>query len=129
MYFEESLRIELMAIEGLENKVYPLTASEGTNPPYVVYTSSEGVFEKTLDGGYITGTKEIECEIHILTGSYSNLKTLSREVITKITSFQGRVIGGLDGVRIVDVEYDNPHEEYIEDLQEYLCVLTLTVKL
>jgi hypothetical protein len=129
VYFEEGLKTELTSISGLTNKVFPLSANEGVTTPYVVYISSEGEYEKALGGGYLVGTKEVNCELHILHGSYASLKDLTRQVITKLISFQGRVIGGVGGVKVYDVKYDVIHEQYIDELFQYLCVISVTVKI
>jgi hypothetical protein len=127
MYFEEALVVELGSISGLSNKVFPITAIEGTVAPYVVYVSSEGVAEKDLEGYDLL--REIDCEIHIVSNSYAEMKSLTRSVISTIQSFQGRVIGGTDGVMIYDVTLDNPHEQWNNDLFQYICILPITVKI
>ncbi|MCP8969723.1 DUF3168 domain-containing protein [Ectobacillus ponti] len=121
MLFEEALRAELSALDGLNNKVFPLNATEGTAPPFVVYVSNNGVQDKTLSG-YLS-TREVECEINIIHGTYSSMKALSQQVLEKILSFQGRIIGGQNGILIRNVTYHSPVELYESEILCYRSVL------
>jgi hypothetical protein len=127
MNFEEALKNELNSITNLANKVFPLTAIEGVKTPYLVYVSSEGIQEKYLEG--YRGSKEVDCELHILNDSYAGLKDITRQVISKVISFQDRVIGGVDGVWIQDVTYERVTEQYIDQLFQYLCVISIRVRI
>jgi hypothetical protein len=130
MNFEEALRAELGTLTELSNKVFPLNADEGTKAPYVVYISSEGVQVKTLQG--YMGNKEVDCEINILHDSYANMKALTKEVLAKIISFQGRSIGDLfskDGPFIQNVTYSKPVEIYEKEVSLYRSVIDITVKI
>jgi hypothetical protein len=127
MNFEEALKNELNGIPDLANKVFPLAATEGVKTPYLVYVSSEGIQEKYLEG--YKGSKEIEGELHILSDSYSGLKDITRQVITQVISFQDRVIGGVDGVWIQDVTYERVTEQYIDQLFQYLCIISIKVRI
>ena len=127
MNFEEALDNELSGIPQLTNKIFPLAATEGVKTPYLVYVSSEGVQEKYLSG--YAGNKEVDCELHILNDGYAGLKDITRQVIDKVISFQDRVIGGDNGVWIQDVTYERVTEQYIPELYQYLCVLSITVRI
>jgi hypothetical protein len=127
MYFEEALKTELMSIDGLSNKVFPLTAIEGVETPYIVYISSEGLQEKYFEG--YSDSKEIKAELHILSNEYPSLKDMTRQVISKVISFQSRVIGGVDGVMVYDVTYDKVTEQYIPELFQFLCVIAISVRI
>ena len=125
MDFEEALHAELTYIAGLEEKVFPLNAAEGENAPYVVYASSEGIQEKSLDG--FSTTKEITCDIHVIHTSYSEMKSLLQQVINRVTTFPGRIIGG--GVLVKDLEYSNVDENRNDDTQEYIGSFDITVRI
>lgn len=125
MTFDEALRDELSLLDGLANKVFPLHATEGTKAPYVIYVSSEGLRDKILDG-YL-GSGVISCEINILQTSYSGLKTLSKYVIEKIISFQGRTIGA--GPFIKDVTYQTSPAIYEKEVNLYRTVLDIKVRI
>lgn len=127
MNFEEALRNELNSITLIANKIFPLAATEGVKTPYLVYVSSEGIQEKYLEG--YRGSKEVDCELHILSDSYSGLKDITQQVIESVISFQGRVIGGDNGVWIQDVTYEKGTEQYIPELYQHLCILSITVRI
>ncbi|CEG26010.1 tail completion protein gp17 [Bacillus sp. B-jedd] len=126
MNFEEALRQELSDIASLNNKVYPLVAPEGTEAPYVVYVSSEGIQDKSFDG-YLQ-TRTVDFEMNVFAGKYSNLKALTKEVIAKIVSFQGREIG-TRGPVIQNVTYHKPVEAYDKDTKLYVSVFDIKVKI
>jgi len=126
MNFEEALRNELSSIPQIANKIFPLAATEGVKTPYLVYISSEGVQEKYLDG-YV-GSKEVDCELHILNDSYAGLKDITRQVIEKVTTFQKRNIGGTGGIWIQDFTYERSTEQYIDQLFQYLCIVSIKVR-
>jgi hypothetical protein len=127
MNFEEALRNELSSIPQIANKIFPLAATEGVKTPYLVYISSEGVQEKYLDG--YAGSKEIECELHILNDSYAGLKDITRQVISKVVKFQQSIIGGDGGVWVQNLTYERPTEQYIDQLFQYLCIVSLKVRI
>jgi hypothetical protein len=110
--FEEALVYELETIPEINGKVYPLTAREGIEPPFVIYVSSEGEETQTLNG--YADTKEITCEIHVVSDSYGEMKELTKDVIAKCKTFYGRQIG-VDGDFIKSFTYIDPIEEHDED--------------
>lgn len=125
MNFEEALASELDSIEGLEGKVYPMGAKEGVKPPFVIYVSSEGVQDKTLDG-YLT-SKEIDCEIHVVHKKYANMKTLTKLVLAKLQTFYGRSIG-TDGPFIKGFSYEKPVEVHEKEVQLYRSSFDIHVR-
>lgn len=126
MNFEEALRNELNTIPELTNKVFPLAAIEGVKTPYLVYISAEGIAQKDLNG--YSGVKEVHAELHILADEYSSLKDIAQEVISVVVSFPSRAIGGTGGLKIYDMTYDKITEQYIPELLQYLCVISITVR-
>lgn len=125
MNFEEALVAELGSIIGLENKVFPIMATEGDKPPFVIYVSSEGSEDKTLDG-YLN-SKEIECEIHVIQTSYSKMKTLTKEVISKLKTFYGRNIGE-SGPFIKNLSYEKPTEVHEREVGFYRSSFDIKVR-
>lgn len=107
---------ELETITELKNKVFPLNAPEGTDAPYLVYISSEGQYDKSLDG--FLDTKELGCELNILNVGYKNLKNLSKKVMDKLKSFEGRNIG-TDGMYIQELTFDDDSPELYEDQVQF----------
>lgn len=125
MKFEEALEAELTVIAGLNDKVFPLNATKGTPVPYVVYVSSEGLPDKCFDGHL--NSREVGCEINILASSYRNLKSLSKLVMDKLISFQGRIIG-TDGPTIDNITFDDDSPELYEDqVKFYRKIINITV--
>jgi len=127
MSFEDALTIELEEIEGLMDKVFPLNAEEGTKAPYVIYVSSEGEQDKTLDG-YLP-TRDVDAEINVLQHSYSGMKYLTKQVLSKLISFQSRYIGGTEDIYIKSVTYRKPVELYEEQALLYRSVIEFTVNI
>lgn len=128
MSFEIALREELTAVSGLENKLFPSDAPEDTPSPYVVYDSSEGVQDKSLDG-YLS-SKAVECALNVVCSSYKALKTLSPEVIQRLLSFEQRTIGVTAPVFVQELRLDgNSMDFYDPDIQMYRCVIEFTAYL
>lgn len=126
MDFEQCLYNELNTIPNI-GKVFPLNVIEGNKPPFTVYESSNGVQEKTLTG-FVAST-EIEGTLYIVQTSYSSVKSVSRDVINKLQSFQSRRIGGTDGVFVYDVTYQKPKELYDNQNLLYQVTIDFTVKI
>jgi hypothetical protein len=125
MDFEQALSYELQAIPELVDRVFPQMAIDDLEPPFVVYISSEGERVQTLSG--YTDLTELSCEIHILTGTYENLKSLTKVVISQITSFFNRNIG-INGPRIKSVSYVEPIEDYENELNIYRSSFDIRVR-
>jgi hypothetical protein len=126
MHFEEGLVYELESIEGLNDKVFPLYAEEGEQPPFLVYASSEGETTQTLDGW--TMEKRIICEIHVIAKSYGKMKILAKAVIDKLMTFQGRAIG-IDGPVVKSLSFEQPVEVHDKDYQYYRTSFELIVRI
>ncbi|WP_066316960.1 DUF3168 domain-containing protein [Bacillus sp. FJAT-29814] len=125
MNFEEALRAEFETIPGLSNKIFPLAAPEGEKAPFLIYVSSDGIPDKSLQG-YLS-TREVVCEIYILHDSYASMKALTKAVVAKIISFQGRVIGE-NGPFIQNATYDDPVKRYEKEISLYRSAFDLRVK-
>lgn len=126
MNFEEALVEELSSIEGLNDKVFPLNATEGTNPPFIIYVSSEGEQDQTLTG--YTDTKALTCEIHLIAETYSELKSLIKLVIAKLQTFFARAIG-TNGPVIKSFAMDEPLEAHEEEVGYSRCSFDIRVRI
>jgi cytochrome oxidase Cu insertion factor (SCO1/SenC/PrrC family) len=126
MDFETALYNELNPISGI-GKVFPLKVIDGIKPPFTVYESSDGTQEKTLSG-FVNST-EIDGTIWVVTTSYSSMKSVSRAVISKLQSFQGRIIGGSGGVMVYEITYDKVRETYDDNVQFYQAMIDFTVRI
>lgn len=122
--FEEALVMELASIPSFANKVFPLFAVEGTEPPFIVYISSEG--EQTQDLNGFAQTKELRCEINVIAESYTGMKENAKLVIDKITSFFGRSIG-MAGPFIKSISYEQPNELHDKEYGYYQCSFDIRV--
>jgi hypothetical protein len=134
MSFEKALGDELITTSsdlkevtdnGILEKVFPIYAPEGTIAPFIIFVSSEGVQDKSFQG-YLT-SKEVDCEIYIVHNSYSGMKALTKEVLAKILSFQGRAIGD-NGPFIQDVTYEKPIEKYENEVKLYRSAFDMKVR-
>lgn len=120
MNFEQGLHFELQSIPGLNKRVFPINAKEGTTVPFVVYTKSSGDMVKTLDG--LTKTRDIVYEIDILCETYADLQTKFHVIKAKLSSMIGRTIG--TGTVLVQSMYiQNINELYEEQPSWYRMTL------
>ncbi len=126
MDFEQALVHELSSIPVFNGRVFPQTAQEGTNPPFILYISSEGEKVQTL-GGYVDN-KEMSVTIQVVGQTYEDLKSLIRQVIDKVVSFFGRPIG-IDGPTVQAFEYTEPTEAYNEELDFHSSTFDIKVNL
>lgn len=125
MTFEEALRTELINITTLNNKVYPLNAPEGTVAPYIVYKSSEGLNDKSLNG--FLESKEVSCELDVIHNSYANMKTLAKLIMDKLKSFEERTIGTA-GPHIEELTFDDDCPElYESEINQYRKTINFKV--
>lgn len=122
--FEQALVVELGSIQGLSNKVYPITAIEGLPAPYIAYGSSDGLRDKAL-GGYLN-SKSIDAELNIIASTYADMKRLSTAAVDKIISLESRVIGN-GGPYIQELTYTRPVELYENLPKLYRCVIELKI--
>lgn len=125
MDFEEALCAELQAISGLQNKVFPQNAEEGTEPPFVVYISSGGEKVQTLDG--YTDLTELSFEAHVVATSYEGMKGLTKAVLDRVKSFFQRSIG-TDGPTIKSVSHFEPVEDFQQDQNYHKSTVSVRVR-
>ena len=111
--FEEALTAELEAITGLTDRVFPLNATEGLEPPFIVYISNNG--EEIMDLGGFSGMYELNAEIHVVAEDYEELKSLEKQVLDKVKSFWGRSIGD-GGPLIKSITLTEPIESHENEL-------------
>lgn len=116
MEFEQALTSELRTISGLSNKVFPLSAPDGTIPPFLVYYKSRSEMVKTLSG--TTKMRNGLYEIDILAKTYAELQTKFNLIKAKLLSFAGRTIGE-SGILVQDVTIENFVEIYEGEVKWY----------
>jgi len=125
MDFEQAMVYELQTITGLSGKVFPSAPEEGTQAPYVVYNSSEGEPIMTLGGP--TNMTELSCEIHVITESYEQLKSLTKAVLDRIRSFFQRAIGQ-NGPHIRSISHIEPVEDIDTNLNYHKSSFDIRVR-
>ena len=102
MDFEQALRAELFTILKLPNKVFPLTAPEGTATPFIIYQKSNVEILKTFDG--ISFTRNALYELDLIAKTYAELQTLWLALKNKLIDLQGRTIGTTLNIQNVTIE-------------------------
>ena len=124
MTFEEALRTELITIEELNEKVFPLTAPEGTEAPYLIYVCSRGQNDKALDG--FQKSKSVSVEINVIHERASRMRALARQVKALVMSMEKRRIAN-EGPYIGEIVCENEGTElYEHEVDLYRCVFDLT---
>jgi hypothetical protein len=101
--FEKALTEELEKV--LPDAVYPLVAPEGTPLPFIVYASSYGDRDLTLDGYQIN--KEIEVSVQVVASSYFEMKQYTNTMIDALIALK---VMGTDRIPVQHVHYEKPHE-------------------
>lgn len=125
--FEAALETELKTISALGNRVFPAHAPEANKnggTPYLVYVSSEGLQDKTLDG--YMDSKSVRAEVNIIADRYGTMKAITRDVVALLVGFEGRVIG-TDGPFISELTYNAPVELYEEKPALHRCLVEFDV--
>jgi hypothetical protein len=134
MNLEDALSIELRSITEFSKEkdettiynIYPLNAPEGVEAPYLVYLSGELMEVKSLDGFISYGNVNIE--LNILALEYSDMKDLSKKVLTLIKTFLKRKIGD-DGpyIQNLTLDPDSP-EMWEEQVKLYRKIISFNIK-
>lgn len=128
MKFEPALKQELSVITALNNRIYPLNSPEakaGNGVPYLIYGSSEGLRDKSLGEGYLSG-KTVRGELNVVATRYSEMKSITAEVVDILISMEQRVIG-TNGPYIQELTYSAPVELYESLPNLYRCVIDFEV--
>jgi hypothetical protein len=118
MTFDEILRSELIKINGINNKVYPLVAPKNEDAPFVVYKKGLTLFSKTHDG--IELKHDSTYNIVVIEKTYSNLQALELSVINKLIEMLEVHVKGLT----VSVTGN----DYVEEIDWYRSDIELKVK-
>ena len=120
---EKALSYELNKVSGLENRIFPMNASEGQKPPYLVYITSKRPL-KDLDG--VTENKECYLILNVLCSSYSQMKDISKKIEDIITKFPLRTIGE-ENLYIQDIDLSDITENYEEQLRLHRGIIPFTL--
>lgn len=77
---------QLKSVQGI-SKIYPVTAPEKTQAPYIVYYTTNTNRVKDLESGY-DGLIEATYEVNIIDKSYKNLIETKDNIVSKLKSMQ-----------------------------------------
>ena len=83
MNIEQALKTQLSAIEGLNNKVFPIFAPQDTKIPYLTYSLNATERSRDLHTNY-NGLVESRYELRLFHTNYANLVTIRDSIITKL---------------------------------------------
>lgn len=110
MKFDDALKKELKAIDGLNKRVYPVVAPEGVKPPFLVYRKSRGKYLKDLSG-IIT---DVDCnyEIVLISDDYQKLNQIKDEIKKKLISKLFKRIGE-DGPIVSNFDIEDAGDQYV----------------
>lgn len=111
MTFEAALRAELMTITSLNNKVFPMRAPEGTEAPYLIYTTTLGDYDKSLEGWH--KSKGVTVELNVIHDRASAVRALGREVQVLVMGFEGRQLAST-GPLIDEIVFEGEGVELYE---------------
>lgn len=124
MDLEQGLTVELSAVPGLSNKVYPITAAQGTNVPYLTYVL--GGNERTQDLLGHDGLVKSQYQLDLYHSTYAELKALKKLVLQTIKTFSLRNLGG-SGPYIQQVELMTEYETYEDGVKLYRGMVEFNV--
>lgn len=124
MDLEQALTAELSAVSGLENKVYPITAAQGTTAPYLTY--SLGANERNQDLLGHDGLVKSQYQLDLYHSTYAGLKALKKLVVQSIKTFCFRNLGG-SGPYIQQVKILTDYETYEEGAKLYRGIVEFSV--
>ncbi len=111
MTFEAALRAELITISDLQDKVFPMRAPEGTEAPYLIYTTTLGDYDKSFEGWH--NSKAVTVELNVIHDRASAVRALGREVQALVMGFEGKRLAGT-GPRINEIVFEGEGVELYE---------------
>lgn len=120
MDLEQGLTLELSALPGLETKVFPIIAAQGTEAPYITYVL--GSSERTYD---LVGNADLvksQYQLDLYHPTYSGLKALKKLVVQTIKTFSLRKLAG-SGPYVQQAEIVNDYETYESEVKLYRGII------
>jgi hypothetical protein len=109
MTFGEALRSELIQIEKLNEKIFPVVAPGDAVAPFLAYRRADSEFKKTLSG--TSNKAHAIYSLTLLTKNYAEKEELESQIIEKLLNFQSRNIG-ISGPYIQNVTIRLTDENY-----------------
>ncbi len=111
MTFEAALRAELITISDLQDKVFPMRAPEGTEAPYLIYTTTLGDYDKSLEGWH--KSKGVTVELNVIHDRAAAVRALSREVQALVMGLEGKQLAST-GPHINEIVFEGEGVELYE---------------
>jgi hypothetical protein len=121
---EKQLVIKLCEVAGLNNRVFPLVTKQNQEVPYIVYDRIQTSRERTLSG--YAGLIETYFQLDLYEKSYTNLKSISADVIAKLETFEGSTLGSF---YIQSAVIENEYEAVEDDKDQKWYRTTIELKL
>lgn len=103
MTFEAALRAELITIPDLNDKVFPMRAPEGTEAPYLIYTTTTGDYDKSLEGWH--KSKGVTVELNVIHNRAASVRSLAAQVMALVMTFEGKQLAST-GPLVDEVVFD-----------------------
>lgn len=121
---EKQLVIKLGEVTGLSNRVFPLQTKQNQEVPYVVYERIQTERELSLSGhpGLIT----VYFQLDVYEKTYTNLKTVSANVIAKLKTLRGLTLGSF---YIQACSIENEYETVEDDKDQKWYRSTIELKI
>ena len=124
MDLEQGLTVELSALPGLENKVFPIIAAQGTEGPYITYVL--GSSERTHDLLGHDGLVKSQYQLDLYHPTYAGLKAFKKTVIQRIKTLNMRTLAG-SGPYIQQAEITNDYEMYEFEVKLYRGIVEINI--
>lgn len=124
MDLEQGLTAELSSIAGLTDKVFPVTAPQGTLAPYLTYALGGNDRAKTLSGH--DGLVESQYQLDLYHTSYASMKALKKLVIANLKTYDLRNIGG-SGPLVQQAEIITDFETYENEVELHKGIIELNI--
>jgi len=125
MTFEAALRTELMTINGLTNKVFPIRAPEGTGAPYLIYLTGVGDYDKSLEGWH--KSKGVTVELNVIHARAADVRSLAAQVMVLVMGFEGRKLASTGPlIKQIDFNDDVGVELYEAQADVYRKIIGFT---
>lgn len=121
---EKQLVIKLGEVTGLSNRVFPLLTRQNQEVPYVVYERIQTERELALSGH--PGLVSVYFQLDVYEKTYTNLKTVSANVIAKLKTLRGLTLGSF---YIQACSIENEYEAVEDDKDQKWYRSTIELKI
>lgn len=121
---EKQLVIKLGEVTGLLNRVFPLQAKQNQEVPYVVYERIQTERERTLSG--YPGLVTVYFQLDVYEKAYTNLKTVSANIVTKLKTIEGTTLGTYF-IQLLNIENESEAVEDDKDVKWYRTTFEISI--